>query len=257
MSAAFLAWASHWSPLAALLWTLVENTFLFGATLLIGHFLVRRFAPFPVGEAAPPLTTAEIIWAGLCVVLNTGVTYAGWFLWQAGWISIAAHETVWSVLRDVFVLILFMDVAMYFLHRTAHHPWIFSWLHKLHHVYDNPRPLTLFVLHPLEVLSFGGLWLLLLCVYSATFSGMAIYLTLNVAFGLIGHLNVEPFPASWANHPVLRYIGGSAFHARHHHDARVNFGFYTTLWDKIFNTLGSPSSPVLSAPPTAARSPQT
>ena len=237
MSAWFLHWAAHWSPLSALGWTFLENALLFAATLLIGHGLVKRFARFPIAESPPPLSRTEVLWAGLCVLLNTGVTLAGWFLWKAGWISIPLHETVWQVLRDVLVLLIFMDTAMYFLHRTAHHPFLFGWLHKLHHVYDNPRPLTLFVLHPFEVLSFGGLWLLLLCVYPATFTAMGIYLTLNVAFGLIGHLGVEPFPASWATHPVLRYIGGSAFHARHHREAVVNFGFYTTVWDKLCGTL--------------------
>ncbi len=242
LSRAFLDWAARWSPVSALGWTFLENVGLFTATLLIGQLLVRRYARFPVSDPAPPLTRTEIVWAGVCVLLNTVVTVAGWWLWQLGWIHIRTSGGVFRILLDALVLLVFMDFAMYVLHRLAHNRLLYGWLHKLHHVYDNPRPLTLFVLNPLEVLSFGGLWLALLLVYSATLPGMALYLTLNVAFGLVGHLGVDPFPARWAIHPVLRYVGGSAFHARHHHDGAVNFGFYSTVWDKIGGTLGSPVS---------------
>ena len=37
--------------------------------------------------------------------------------------------------------------------------------------------------------------------------------------------------------PLLRDIGGSTFHARHHQDLRCNFGFYTLIWDRLFGTL--------------------
>ena len=41
----------------------------------------------------------------------------------------------------------------------------------------------------------------------------------------------------WARTPVLRQIGSSSFHARHHQDLGGNFGFYTLLWDRLFGTL--------------------
>lgn len=252
LSRIFLDWAASWTPLAALAWTLAGNLGSFTLTLVLGHVLVRRFAPFPVSDPPPPLTNAEVGWATVCVLLNSLVTFAGWFLWRAGWITVRTGGSVFRMLWDALVLLVLMDIAMYVLHRTAHHKWFFGWLHKLHHVYDNPRPLTLFVMNPLEVLAFGGLWLVLLCAYSASFAGIALYLTLNIAFGLAGHLGVEPFPARWATHPVLRYLGGSAFHARHHHDGAVNFGFYTTFWDKLGGTLGPPPSPSVS--PSAAQS---
>ena len=38
-------------------------------------------------------------------------------------------------------------------------------------------------------------------------------------------------------HGALRLIGSSTFHANHHQDGDVNFGFYTNLWDRLFRTL--------------------
>ena len=72
-----------------------------------------------------------------------------------------------------------------------------------------------------------------------------IYLGLNLAFGTLGHVGVEPYPAAWFRWPVLRDLGSSTFHAGHHQDLAVNFGFYTTLWDRLFGTLGAGGSALL------------
>jgi lathosterol oxidase len=139
-------------------------------------------------------------------------------------------------LLDVAVLFVAMDFLMYVFHRVAHLRWLFPLVHATHHHYDRPRPLNLFVLNPAEVLGFGGLWLGVLCLYPATWAGILIYLTINLIFGTLGHLGVEPFPRAVARWPVLRHLGSSTFHADHHGDRDVNFGFYTDVWDRLFRT---------------------
>ena len=89
----------------------------------------------------------------------------------------------------------------------------------------------------LETLGFGGLWLIVLAVYPATWLGMSIYLALNVAYGVIGHLGVEPVPAAALRIPLLKGLTTSTFHAQHHLDRQRNFGFYTLIWDRLFGTL--------------------
>ncbi|MGC4031889.1 MAG: sterol desaturase family protein [Tepidisphaeraceae bacterium] len=137
---------------------------------------------------------------------------------------------------DALILLVVMDFAMYVLHRIAHHRLLFPLVHRTHHRYDRPRPLNLFVLNPFEVLGFGTLWLAVLCLYSFTWLGMILFLVLNLAFGTIGHLGVEPFPRSWKRLPIIKHMGSSTFHADHHQDEHVNFGFYTDIWDRLFRT---------------------
>jgi sterol desaturase/sphingolipid hydroxylase (fatty acid hydroxylase superfamily) len=137
----------------------------------------------------------------------------------------------------VLVLLFVMDLAMYVSHRVAHHRWVYPLVHRTHHRYDRPRPIDLFVLNPVEVLGFGGLWLAVITLYSSSWLGMLVYLALNLLFGMAGHLGVEPLPASWARWPVLGQVGTSTFHAGHHRDDRGNFGFYTLIWDRLFGTL--------------------
>lgn len=247
------------APLPAVVgWTTVGNVVAFALALLAGHWLVARYAQHPITPPPPPLTAAEIGYAAACVVLNTVVTIAGVLLWQVGVIQVR-YEMGWRVALDVVVLFLAMDLAMYLFHRVAHHPLVYRILHDVHHRFENPRPLTLFVLHPLEVLGFGALWLVVMTLYSASWLAIALYLTGNLAFGLVGHLGVEPLPRAWLQTPLLRLISTSTFHAEHHQDAGYNFGFYTVIWDRLFGTLApdytaefmaasAPAAPAPSAP---------
>ncbi len=217
---------------------LVQNVLVFVGSLVVGALLIRRFADRRVTPKAAALAPLEIGLATSTVILNAVITFAGLVLHRRGVIVIATSTDALRVLRDIVVLVVAMDLAMYLLHRLAHHRWLLPILHAAHHRYAHPRPLTLFVLHPFETLSFGGLWLAVLTIYEATWLGVAIYLTLNLAFGTIGHLGVEPIPAL-RRHPALRWIAGSTFHAGHHVTTNANFGFYTTIWDRLFGTLAS------------------
>lgn len=226
--------APLWQAVAVLL---AENVAIFGLVLLAGHLLITWYTDRRVAHPAPPLARLEVAVAASNVLLNTVVTLAGLLLWRAGIVRFRADTGAWAAL-DVFALLLVMDFAMYWLHRAAHHRVLYPVLHRLHHAFDRPRPLTLFVLNPAENLAFGALWLVVVALYPASWLGMSIYLALNVQFGTLGHLGVEPFPAGWVRVPGLRNVVGSTFHARHHQNLACNFGFYTLIWDRLFGTLG-------------------
>lgn len=218
------------------LFLLVENLLIFALALWVGRLMRRKFAARPVAREPRATDALEISLVVLTLVLNTAVTVAGLWLWRKGIVRFR-EDAGWLALLDIFILILVMDFAMYFLHRIAHVKWIFPILHSTHHRYENPRPLTLFALNPAETVSFGLLWLLVISLYDASWLGMSIYLALNVAFGTIGHLGVEPFPDSVKRAPVLKYLSTSTFHAQHHQNLNHNYGFYTLIWDKVFGTL--------------------
>jgi Delta7-sterol 5-desaturase len=158
-------------------------------------------------------------------------------LWRWGIIVVNFSMNPLRIVIDTFLLFIAMDLGMYVFHRMAHHPILYPILHRTHHRFENPRPLTLFVLNPFEVLGFGGLWLTALVIYHANWLSIIIYLTMNVVFGLVGHLGVEPMPGAWVKLPFINYISTSTFHAEHHMDDEHNFGFYTLIWDRLFGTL--------------------
>ncbi len=212
-----------------------ENLLILAAALAAGHLMIALFRTRRITGEPAPLEIGEIALASSTIILNTAVTWAGWWLWREGWL-VLRWGAWWEVALDLAVIFLVMDAAMYGLHRLAHHRLLFGLLHRAHHRYERPRPLTLFALNPAEAVSFGGLWLGLLLVWDATWQGIGIYLTLNVIFGLVGHLGVEPLPRRWQGAPGVRLLGTSTFHAVHHDDFNRNYGFYTSIWDRIFKT---------------------
>lgn len=228
--------------LRALTWTeacgvfLAENLLIFLLVVSGGEYLVRCYRSRPVSAPPEPITAKELTVACGNVLLNTAITLAGWLLWKRGIIQFRT-DAGWGVAVDVLVLILVMDLLMYWLHRLAHTPVLFRHMHQMHHRYERVRPLTLFALNPLENLGFGLLWLVVISIYPASWLGMSIYLMLNVVCGAIGHLGVEPVPAKWAQQPGISSIAGSSFHAQHHQYPQHNFGFYTLIWDRLFGTL--------------------
>ncbi len=231
-----IAWLESASWVAASLVFLAENLIVFGLAVAVGNWIARRPNLPRVSLQPSPLTRTEIVAASAAVALNTLVTLAGWQLWLHGFIRFRRDAGVFAVV-DVVVLVLVMDALMYALHRIAHAPVLFELLHRFHHRYERVRPLSLFALSPLENLAFGLLWISVISVYSASWAGMSVYLALNVAFGTVGHLGVEPVPAWLAQNVVCGYVAGSSFHAQHHQDRNHNFGFYTLIWDRVFGTI--------------------
>lgn len=234
------AWIINWLQTAS--WPalslvfLVENLIIFLLVIVVGNWAAARFSARRVSLSPGALTKIEIVVALVNVLFNTVTTLAGLFLWRKGIIRFRTDIGLRALL-DVFVLLVVMDLLMYVLHRTAHTRLLYPLLHQFHHRYDRPRPLTLFALSPVENLAFGGLWLAFISVYCASWLGMSVYLFLNVFFGAVGHLGVEPFPQSWARHPVMKYVAGGSFHVQHHQDMRHNFGFYTLIWDRLWRTV--------------------
>lgn len=225
--------------LEAALLVMFANTAMFFVALVAGEYLVKLFAAHRITPAPEPVTTAEVVLAAACVVLNGLVAVAGVILWREDFIRLRQYGdySTLLVLVDAVVLFVAMDLLMYCFHRAAHLPLFYPIAHSTHHLYNRPRPLSLFVLHPVEVIGFGGLWLIVLVAYSSSIEGILIYLTLNLAFGLIGHLGVEPAPGGWVRMPGLRFVSTSTFHAEHHSDRGHNYGFYLLIWDSLFGTL--------------------
>lgn len=207
-----------------------ENLLVTGSSLLFGWLILKRY------KIQPSIISRSEY--GLCLLtnlINTAITYLGFWLWQHGFIRLNFRAS-WHLLADCFMLFLAMDLAMYLFHFVIHHTAAYQAIHSLHHQYHNPSPIDLYVLHPLETVGFGSLWLMLISVYNFNFYAVLIYLTLNVGFGIVGHLGFEPLPNSVISKAFFKYIGTSSFHHNHHRDINCNFGFYTSIWDRILGT---------------------
>lgn len=229
-------WFASFSLAEWIMFSLVGNFALFDWSVVLCGWIRRMFGENRLFDAAQPVTRGDVVLAVVATLLNSLVAVIGWLLWQHGWIQIT-HPAWWRSLVDVVIFLVAMDLGMYVFHRLAHHPWIYPWLHARHHTHVSVNVISLFVLHPLEVLGFGSLMLSVMMLVPLSGAAVLAYLTLNVLFGTLGHAGVEPFPEWWSQNRLLREIGSSSFHAGHHQHPTSNFGFYTQIWDRLLGTL--------------------
>ena len=218
-----------------LIWAifLLENILLTCLVLVTGRYILQRQVP----QSITPFAISRKEWL-ICAgtnVLNTVVTYAGYWLWKQELIK-TPYEISWAIVTDFLLLFLAMDLLMFLFHFIIHKTVLYKAVHLLHHQAIHPKPMDLFILHPLETLSFGALWLILLVALPFNMYAIMLYLIVNLAFGLTGHLGIEPLPASIRRLPVFSWLGTSTFHHDHHEHVGCNFGFYTNLWDRLFGT---------------------
>ncbi|MEV6206299.1 sterol desaturase family protein [Kitasatospora sp. NPDC051914] len=232
----FLGWVGRLGAGEVVAGALVFNVGLLVAALLAGGWLVRRYGYRRVAPVPGPVTAGEAALVAVAVLLNSAVGVAGWALWKAGWITVST-ATGPGALLELAAFTLVMDALMYAAHWIAHRRRLYRLAHEMHHRFPDPRPATLFALHPLEVAGFGGAWLAVLMVWELSVPALGGYLVLNLVFGLLGHLGVEPLPARVRRWPLFRWVALPMFHVGHHLDASVNFGFYTTVWDRLFGTV--------------------
>jgi sterol desaturase/sphingolipid hydroxylase (fatty acid hydroxylase superfamily) len=233
---AVLAWAWQLDAGGVVALALLENLVLFLVAVSVGNGALRlptvaRLLPDP-GR----ISRLQAWLAADAVVMNAVVTVAGWLLWKAGIIHLDSSAGVRAAV-DFVALLLLMDLLMYAGHAVAHRPALFPLAHALHHRFVDARPATLYALHPLEILGFGGLWLAALAVHA--FSAWAIigYAAVNLLFGIFGHLGVEVLPPGVRRSPVFRWVATPTLHAGHHVEPAYNLGFYTSIWDRLFGTL--------------------
>lgn len=228
-----LAWLWHLNFYSASAVFLALNFMIFFGALVAEKFIARFFAGSPKPRRA---TGMELTLAFSTVFINSAITAGGWLLWKAGVIRLNTNGSWWQILRDTLVLVLAMDLALYVLHRIAHIPFFYKIAHYKHHEYTKVRVLTLFVMSPLEALGFGTLWVFTLCFFPFTIESVALFLNLNLYFGITAHAGVALYPAA-----LRRLVAGMGltypdFHRLHHEDEAANMGFYTRIWDILFKT---------------------
>lgn len=137
---------------------------------------------------------------------------------------------------SVLVLMLLHDTWFYWTHRWMHLPFVYRWVHKIHHRSTNPSPWASFSFHPLEAIV--NALFLPLCLAAFPFHPLAlfIFLFLMILMNTIGHLGFEIFPA-WFYHSKLgQWQNTSTHHNMHHRYMTSNYGLYFSFWDRIMKS---------------------
>jgi sterol desaturase/sphingolipid hydroxylase (fatty acid hydroxylase superfamily) len=137
-------------------------------------------------------------------------------------------------------VVLLHDTYFYWSHRLLHHRRIFPVVHALHHRSTNPSPFAALAFHPLEAVM-QVIWAVPLAVVPIPSLVWLAFSFLAIFVNVLGHCGVEPYPLSWQQHPVLKWLNFATMHNRHHLEFEGNFGLYFSVWDRVMGTSRSTS----------------
>lgn len=218
---------SQYNILSLTVFFFIENTVLFCLSIIIGRIIEPENTL---------LKKTDVKWLASTVICNTFITLFGYELYHFRIMKIDFSHSILHIFLDLFLLILLMDFFMFCFHYLVHRLKWFHSIHKLHHTHIKTSVYSLYVLHPVETLGFGFIWLFLITLIKFNYISIIIYLILNLLYGIFGHINKDFFPLNWDKNYIFKWISNTKFHHNHHQNESKNYGFYFTFWDKIFRT---------------------
>lgn len=163
-------------------------------------------------------------------------------LMALGWIKIGP-DRVANVLLTAAFLFVWIEIWFYFSHRAMHASNYLWRFHNHHHLSVVLRPMSAASFSIVEKAFFyTTAWVGSLLVLSwwmpISLLGVALYYTIYYISSSGAHSNTELLPAFMHKLPfgLGRILGSSTAHALHHVRYRGNYGFLTSVLDRIFGT---------------------
>ena len=150
--------------------------------------------------------------------------------------DIHAHSLFYFFFSVVLTLIVH-DTYFYWTHRLMHHPQLFKYFHKVHHLSTNPSPWAAMAFHPLEAVVEFGIIAVVPFLFPIHPLAIALFLLIMMIYNVYGHLGFELYPRGFSQSKVGKWINTSVNHNQHHEYFTGNYGLYFLLWDRWMGTL--------------------
>lgn len=138
---------------------------------------------------------------------------------------------------SILAIIVIHDTYFYWSHRLMHHPIVYRWFHKVHHLSTNPSPWAAMAFHPLEAVVEAGIIVMVVFLFPVHPLAIGIFLLFMMLYNVYGHLGYELYPAGFSKSWVGKWINTSVNHNQHHMHFKGNYGLYFLFWDRIMGTI--------------------
>jgi sterol desaturase/sphingolipid hydroxylase (fatty acid hydroxylase superfamily) len=138
---------------------------------------------------------------------------------------------------SIFLIIIVHDTYFYWTHRLMHHPAVYRWFHKVHHLSTNPSPWAAMAFHPLEAVVEAGIIVLVVFLFPVHPLAIGIFLLFMMVYNVYGHLGYELYPKGFSRSFIGRWINTSVNHNQHHQYFKGNYGLYFLFWDRWMGTI--------------------
>jgi len=135
------------------------------------------------------------------------------------------------------LMLLMHDAYFYAMHRLMHHPILYKYVHRVHHLSTNPSPWTAYAFHPLEAIIEAGIIPIIAFTLPVNPPALGLFLLFQFFFNVYGHLGFELLPSKFHKSSIGKWISTGTAHNQHHQHFHGNYGLYTLIWDRLFGTL--------------------
>lgn len=152
--------------------------------------------------------------------------------------DIRAHSTGYFIFSVLLTLVVH-DTYFYWTHRLMHHPRLYRYVHKVHHLSTNPSPWAAMAFHPLEAVVEFGIIAIVPFLYPIHPFAIFLFLLAMMVYNVYGHLGYELYPKGFSRSILGKWINTSVNHNQHHEFFTGNFGLYFLWWDRWMGTLRS------------------
>lgn len=213
-----------------------------GVAWLLGYVLFKkrwRSRKIIPRDPAASDVRREVGWS-LLTALIYGLVGAGTLmLARLGWTQlyrdIGAYGLTWFWC-SVAIIILVHDAYFYWTHRLMHHPWLFRWFHRVHHLSTNPTPWAAYAFGPLEAVVQAGIFPLVALTMPVHPLAFMAFMLWQITFNVLGHTGYEFHPHWLMDSRLGRWLNTPTNHVQHHEKMRGNYGLYFNFWDRLMGT---------------------
>ncbi|CAF4867217.1 unnamed protein product [Rotaria socialis] len=153
---------------------------------------------------------------------------------------ISVRSSIPSLLTITYQIILFIlgeDFLFYWTHYLFHTPWLYKHIHKKHHIFKQPTGVVFVLADPWESLLQNqvAVWLVPIVLKEKHLFTICLWIFIRVYQTINAHSGYDlPYISPQYYFPWL--LSGTLQHDYHHQYAKMNYGSFLTLWDRLMNT---------------------
>lgn len=245
LAADWMMWRLGWSTSDWIIYT-YNGT----ALILVGlEFLIPRVPSWNY------INKNGILWRETAVEIFF-FFWGGWFAgavtypfsqWVAGHLreALGLSNTIpLPLVLQAIIIVLYIDLFRYWLHRWMHEYPMLWRFHALHHVPERLGTMTSVRTHPVDDFLLYVPEMIILFSVGFDRTLVAVLYSVIWVISLVKHANVE-IGENW----FTRHFQIPQYHLRHHesHDGKVptpNFSEVLTLWDRVFGSFAGAKVPL-------------
>lgn len=229
-------------------WLKASNYILFRYFLIAGAFYVtfylilkgsKYLSKLQYKTPLPKVLFREILNSAATIIIFSAMAALvfGVFPHQTKMYFQMEEKSLFYFILTFPLMFLIHDTYFYWIHRLMHLPFLFKYVHLVHHKSTNPTPWTSYSFHLAEALLEAAILPIIAFTLPVHKSALILFFLLQFIYNVYGHLGYELYPKGFQRTWIGRWINTSTAHNMHHKYFDGNYGLYFLFWDRMMGTL--------------------